>query len=391
LKTLYFDCFAGISGDMALGALVDLGAEPERILAALATLPVKGFRLDWERVNRNGIQATRALVETDEDHHHRGLSKILGIIDGSDVGVRAKKIASDIFTRLAEAEATVHGVGVDEIHFHEVGALDAIVDIVGTAVAIKSLGIERFVGSPVRTGFGTVRCAHGDYPIPAPATAMLLRGIPTYAGELEGEWTTPTGAAILTALCDGYSTMPPMTVEKIGYGAGGRLAERMPNLLRLFLGETRSGEENEVLVIETEIDDMSPQIFGHLHDLLPPTGALDWFVTPVQMKKNRPGSLLTVICRPESRQAVADLLFSETTTLGYRCHLAGREELDRRIAKVTTSLGEIGIKEALRGGAVVNAMPEYEDVRRIAAQSGRPMKEVAEAAMRAYAESHGKR
>jgi uncharacterized protein (TIGR00299 family) protein len=371
---------------MALGALVDLGADPGAILAALDTLPVKGFRLAWEKVNRNGIQATAALVETDEDHHHRGLSKILGIIDGSRISSRAKKIASDIFTRLAEAEAKVHGVGLNEVHFHEVGALDAIVDIVGTAVAIESLGAECIIGSPVRTGFGTVRCAHGDYPIPAPATALLLRGVPTYAGELEGEWITPTGAAILTTLCESFQRMPPMTVDKAGYGAGSRIVENMPNLLRLFIGETHSSDESEVLVIETEIDDMNPQVFGHLHDILPQAGALDWFVTPVQMKKNRPGNLLTVICRNADRPAVAELLFRETTTIGYRYYSAAREELERRVTMVVTPLGKIGVKEALRGGAVVNAMPEYEDVRRISAQSGKPLKEVQEAAMRAYAE-----
>ncbi|HUX06466.1 MAG TPA: nickel pincer cofactor biosynthesis protein LarC [Acidobacteriota bacterium] len=386
MRTLYFDCFAGISGDMALGALVDLGADRDALLAALNTLPVEGFRLSFEQANKNGIEATRAIVATDEDHHHRGLSKIIGIIDGSGISDNARQLAKRIFTRLGETEAEIHGVGVEEIHFHEVGALDAIVDIVGAAVAVDLIGAESIISSPVRTGFGTVRCAHGDYPIPAPATALLLRDVPIYAGELEGEWSTPTGAAILTTICSGFGNMPAMRVKRIGYGAGNRSVESMPNLLRVFLGETEDSEPSEVVVIEAEIDDMNPQLFGHLHDLLPAAGALDWYLTPVQMKKNRPGSLLTVICKPASRPAVAELIFRETTTIGYRYYRAAREELEREVVKVDTPLGEIGFKVARRGGGIVNVMPEFDDLRRTAAVSGRPLKEVREIAMRAFME-----
>ena len=287
VKILYFDCFAGISGDMVLGALAGAGADREAIAAALDGLPVSGFELVWEQVNRNGIEAVRAVVTTAEDHHHRGLGAVLEIIEKGNIAVGIKKTASAIFRNLAEAEAAVHGKSVDEIHFHEVGALDAIVDIVGAAAALENLGAKLIIGSPVRTGFGTVRCAHGDYPIPAPGTAALLRngGIPSYAGEVEGEWTTPTGAAILSAVCSRYQSMPRMDIAKIGYGAGGRTHPELPNLLRVFVGESEEGAATEVVVMETEIDDTNPQLIGHLHSLLPAAGALDWYTTPVQMKK----------------------------------------------------------------------------------------------------------
>jgi len=350
VRILYFDCFAGISGDMVLGALADLGADRDAITKALDSLPVSDFELTWKKENRNGIESTRAVVRTEENHHHRGLSDILKIIGESDIGKAARETAEAIFTRLAEAEAGVHGVSVDEIHFHELGALDAIVDIVATAVAV--INAELIMGSPVRTGFGTVRCAHGDYPIPAPGTAALLAEgkVPAYAGEIEGEWTTPTGAAILTALCDRYEELPRMTIERIGYGAGSRTHPSLPNMLRLFLGNSDEAAHNEVVVLETEIDDASPQLLGNLHNLLPKAGAIDWFITPVQMKKNRPGTLLTVICRPESRPALAEMIFRETTTIGYRYYRAAREELEREVVQIATPLGEVGIKVARRGG-----------------------------------------
>ena len=388
VKTLYFDCFAGISGDMVLGALAGAGADREAIAAALDGLPVGGFELTWERVNRNGIESDRAVVTTAEDHHHRGLGAVLEIIEKGRIGGGVKKTASAIFRNLAEAEAAVHGKSVDEIHFHEVGALDAIVDIVGAATALDSLAAELIIASPVRAGFGTVRCAHGDYPIPAPGTAALLRsgGIPCYAGEIEGEWTTPTGAAILSAVCSRYQSMPRMDIESIGYGAGGRTHPDLPNLLRVFVGRTEGGEPTEVVVMETEIDDTNPQLIGHLHNLLPAVGALDWYTTPVQMKKNRPGTLLTVICEPAKQPELADLLFRETTTIGYRYYTAAREELQREIVRIATPLGDVDVKVARRGGEVVNAMPEFEDLRRIAEVTGRPLKQVSDMAIRTWLE-----
>jgi len=385
MRTIYFDCFAGISGDMTLGALVDAGADGEKVSAALATLPVGGFELSWERVESNGIAATRAVIATKESHHHRGLGRILEIIGASGISGEAKSTAEKIFKRLAEAEAGVHGVPIDKVHFHEVGAVDAIVDIVGAAVAVDLLGAELCIGSPVRTGFGTVRCAHGEYPIPAPGTAALLKGVPAYAGQFEGEWTTPTGAAILTALCRRFEPLPQMRSERIGYGAGSRRHEALPNLLRVFVGELTEEQANEVTVLEAQIDDMSPEIAGHLQGRLREAGALDCYVTPVQMKKNRPGFLLTIICRPGLRPVLADLLFRESTTIGYRYHTAGREELERSIEEVETPYGTVGVKVARRGGRVVNAAPEYEDCLRAAEAAGVPLKTVRDAATGAYA------
>lgn len=369
---------------MTLGALANLGVDCKGINSALDSLSVSGFDLKWEETSRNGISATRAIVSTDEDHHHRGLPQILEIIDSSGIEDRAKTLAARIFTRLAGAESEVHGVPVAEIHFHEVGAVDAIVDILGAAVAVTSLGVEKVIGSPVRTGFGTVRCAHGLFPVPAPATAALLRNIPTYAGEIEGEWTTPTGAAILSTLCDSYQSVPNMKVERIGYGAGSREHDDLPNLLRIFIGELVNDRAPEVVVMETQVDDMNPQLVDHLQNRLMERGALDWYVTPVQMKKNRPGMLLTVICPPERRPELAEIIFSETTTIGYRFYSAAREELEREIVSVATPLGEVRVKLARRGGLVVNASPEFEDCRRIAEESGRPLKEIRDLAISFY-------
>jgi uncharacterized protein (TIGR00299 family) protein len=387
LKTLYFDCFAGISGDMALAALIDAGADPEKILSVLSTLPVTGYKLSWQKIKRNGLAATQASVKTSEDHHHRGLPEILEIIEAGGLSERARNCAARIFRRLAEAEAEAHGVSVEKVHFHEVGAVDAIVDIVGTAVAADLLDADLFISSPVRVGFGTVRCAHGVYPIPAPGTAALLRGVPTYAGEFEGEWTTPTGAAILTALCARFEPQPEMRVERIGYGAGSREHTSLANLLRIFLGETPEGASTEVVVLEAEMDDVNPQIIGRLAELLPAAGALDWYTTPVQMKKNRPGILLTAICPPAHRPELADIIFKETTTIGYRYYRAARDELERNLETVQTPLGAIRVKVARRGGVVMNAAPEYEDCRKAAEAGGRPFKEVRDMAMRAYLES----
>lgn len=386
MKTIYIDCSSGISGDMMLGALVDLGVDGRQILSSLKTLPIGDFSLSWERTFRRGISATWAKVDVPKQHHHRGLADILKIIDESDISIRAKELSSRIFTRLAKAEAKVHGSDIESVHFHEVGAVDAIVDIVGTAVALDLLGELKIIGSPVRTGFGSVHCAHGDYPVPAPGTAALLKGVPAYAGEAEGEWTTPTGAAILTALCESYGPMPTMSIEEIGYGAGSREHESIPNLLRLLLGETSAATKQEVMVIETQLDDMDPEIFSHLSDLLSKSGALDWYITPVQMKKNRPGQLLTIFCRQEAREEIASLLFSETTTIGLRYYTAAREELEREFVTVKTELGEVKIKVAKHMGKVMNAAPEYDDCRKLAEQTGTPLKRIRELAMKAWLE-----
>lgn len=388
MKTIHIDCSSGVAGDMFLGAFIDLGVDPEAVKSALATLPVHGFELTFEKVTRNSIAATHAIVHVDHHHHHhhRGLGDVLSIIEQSGLNRLAKDLATHMFTRLGEAEARVHATTADKVHFHEVGAVDAIVDICGAAVCVDLLGEVIFTAAPVRTGFGSVRAAHGMLPVPAPGTAALLTGIPAFAGEIEGEWATPTGVAILGALAGGYGQMPAMTVHSVGYGAGTREHPDLANILRLIAGERQKPRGTEITIIEAEIDDMNPQIFGHLYNRLSGAGALDWYVTPVQMKKNRPGSLLTVLCRPEMREKIADILFRETTTIGYRHYAAEREELLREIVIVRTEFGEVGIKIARRDGELMNAQPEYEDCRRLAESCGLPLKRVQELAMRAFHE-----
>jgi uncharacterized protein (TIGR00299 family) protein len=383
-RILYFDCFAGISGDMTLGALFDLGVDASKVSNALATLPLQGFSLAAEPTMRNGISGTQAVVKTDEGHHHRGLKEILDIIEASKVSGPAKALASKIFGKLAESEAKIHGIDIEKVHFHEVGALDAIVDIVGAAVALDSLGDIRCICSPIRVGHGTIKIAHGTYPIPAPATAGLLSGIPVFAGDFPGEWTTPTGAAILSTICTEFGPMPTLAIDKIGYGSGTREHPDLPNMLRLVLGKETTSEAPEVMLLETQIDDMNPETFSHLHDLLAQSPALDWYLTAIQMKKNRPGTLLTVLCRPADREAIAAIVLKETSTIGYRYRMMNRFELDREFAKVTTEFGEITIKTANLDGETINAAPEYEDCHKAALEHDVPLEQVRQAALAAW-------
>lgn len=384
MDIVYFDCSSGISGDMALAAFVDLGVPAGTIESALESLPLDGYSLRWERAHRAGISANRAIVETQEGHVHRGLGDVLEIIRGGHLSEKARGLAEAIFRRLAEAEAEVHGTTVENIHFHEVGAADAIIDIVGAAVAAASLGDVRFVGSPVRTGFGTISIAHGEYPVPAPGTASLLRGVPVFGGEIEGEWCTPTGAAILTTLCSHYGPMPAMTMERIGHGAGSKEHRRLPNVLRLIGGESAKAQSCGMIVMETQVDDASPELLGHLGERLSDSGAVDWFITPVLMKKNRPGHLITVHCKPEQREAFSALLFAETTTIGCRWYGVEREELEREVVSVETELGPIRVKIARRNGEIVNVAPEFEDCREAARRGGLPLKQVQHMAVFAW-------
>lgn len=388
MKTIYFDCFSGISGDMTLGALVDLGVDENLILKALKSLPVTKYEISWKQIVKKGIGATFADVKSLEDHHHRGLTKIIEIINQGDLTPGARELAIRIFTRLAEAEASVHKIEIDKVHFHEVGAVDAIVDIVGAAVAIDSLGETRFIGSPVRTGFGTVAMAHGQFPIPAPATALLLRGVPVFAGEYQGEWVTPTGAAILSTICSEFGEMPPMSMEKIGYGAGSRDHEHLPNVLRVIQGETAEKTGEKVVVIEAQVDDMNPENFSYLSDLLASSDALDYYLTAIQMKKNRPGNLITVLCREEKLGQISDLLFKETSTIGFRYYRAERLELERELVALSLDGQEIRIKIARKGDKIINAAPEYEDCARLASQSGTPLKKIQNLAMKLFAEKY---
>ena len=397
MKTLYFDCFAGASGDMILGALIAAGVEPETFKQRLSLLGLAGYSVDFETVDRSGISATYARVQTSEDHSHRHLFDILKIIYESRLSANVKVLADRIFSSLAEAEARVHNVPVEQIHFHEVGGLDAIIDVVGAAICFELLEIDRFVASPLHVGSGTVEMAHGRYPVPPPAVTELLKGVPFYAADTVGELVTPTGAAIITTVCAEYGPIPRLKLERTGYGAGTRQYEKFPNALRVLIGEQVSTESanapaspvERLWMIETNMDDVSPQILGHVMERAFELGALDCYFTAVQMKKNRPGVLLSILCRDEQRASLSELLFSETTTLGVRAYEVERRALERRIVTVETQYGPIDVKVARLNGHIVKEMPEYEQCRRAARDGNVPLRVVEEAAREAFAR-HGK-
>jgi pyridinium-3,5-bisthiocarboxylic acid mononucleotide nickel chelatase len=381
LRCAYFDCFSGISGDMVLGALVDAGADLRAIESELRKLGLEGWSISAERVKRGQIFGTQVRVETSEGHHHRGLSVILGRIEKAQLAPRAAERASRIFTRLAAAEAKVHQVPIEQVHFHEVGAVDSIVDIVGAAIGFELLGIDTFACSPLDVGSGQVKTAHGVLPVPAPATAELLKGAPVYTSGIVKELVTPTGAAIATTLSTRYSEIPEMTLRAIGYGAGSADLVEKANVLRILAGEVMATEPGEhwdapVTVIETNVDDMSPQIYGYFAERVLGAGALDVFSAPVQMKKNRPGLLITILAEAANASRLIDLLFRETTTIGVRTHQVRRKTLDRELVPVMTDFGEVKMKISRMNGTVLNAAPEYEDCQRIAAEKGIPLKHV---------------
>jgi pyridinium-3,5-bisthiocarboxylic acid mononucleotide nickel chelatase len=392
-RIAYFDCFSGISGDMVLGALVDSGADLRAIESELRKLDLEGWTISAEKVKRGQISATQVQVATSEGHHHRGLSIILERIEKARLVPRAEQRARRIFTRLAESEAKVHNVPVEKVHFHEVGAVDSIVDIVGAAVGFELLGVDEFACSPLDVGAGQVMTAHGLLPVPAPATADLLRGAPVYTSGIQKELVTPTGAAIATTLSTTYAKIPEMTLQTIGYGAGSADFPEKANVVRLLIGEresARNGEDSPsladapVTVIETNVDDMSPQIYGYFVERALAAGALDVFSTSVSMKKNRPGLLVTVLCEPNHVTQLTNLLFSETTTIGVRMHEARRRTLAREFLNVETVFGEVRMKISRLNGSVLTAAPEYDDCRRIAAAQGIPLKEVLAAASYAF-------
>lgn len=386
MKIAYFDCFAGASGDMILGALLDAGLDLADLKGQLDKLGLSHWDVDRCDVVKNGISGSQAMVSVDEEHHHhhhRHLPDITAIIENSTLDAAVKRDSVRIFNRLAEAEAKVHNTTVDHIHFHEVGAMDAIIDVVGGVIGIHRLGIERIVCSPLHVGSGTVDCAHGTLPVPAPATAELVRGRPIYSSGVRGELLTPTGAAILTTLAEDFGALPPMTVDRIGHGAG--TADRsIANMLRVFIGSApRPGTTfamEQTATIETTIDDMNPQIYDHLIEKALAIGALDIFMTPVQMKKNRSGTLVTVLCRPEMVTVLADFLFRETTTIGLRWRLDNRFTLQRDFITVKTRFGPISCKTAMLGDAQVNVTPEYDDCKQAAAAHNVPLKVVIDAA-----------
>ena len=417
-RTLYLDCFAGISGDMFLGALLDCGLDFEFLKNELAKLGVPGYELSLTRVDRSGISAAKFDVELlpepvdesaaphthdhlhghththahgDTEHsHHRALSDIKRLIAASALGETVKARAQHVFQRLGEAEAKIHNLPLEAVHFHEVGALDSIVDIVGACIGLEALHIDRVIASPLHVGSGTFKCAHGIYPVPGPAATELLQGVPIYAKDIEGELVTPTGAALVAVLAESFGPLPLLRIECTGYGAGTREYPKFPNVLRAVIGELLSDAHDTpdtVTVIEANLDDLSPQVLGHVLELVLAAGALDLFYTPVQMKKNRPGVLLTLLCKPVDRARMCELLFRETTTLGVRYREERREILRREFVTVTTPYGAIRLKLAKdKAGHVLNAAPEYEDCRAAAAAHQAALRDVQTAALRAYAE-----
>lgn len=384
-RIVYFDCASGASGDMLLGAVVDLGLPVERLREDLARLGVEGYRLESRVVTRSGLAATKVdVVAETAGQPHRHLSHVLAILDASTLETEVKVRAGALFRRLAEAEAAVHGTTPEKVHFHEVGALDSIVDIVGGVLALRWLEPARIVSSPLNVGTGTITMSHGTFPVPPPATARLVEGVPVY-GAGEGELLTPTGALLVTAHASEYGPLPPMRLERTGHGAGGRDTKGRPNVLRLIVGSETAAEGAErVLVLETEVDDAPPQLMGSLIDRLLAAGAVDAFLTAVQMKKGRPGVLVTAVAPPSAREAIEEVLFRETTTLGVRRQEWERTTLDRETRTVGTAYGPIRVKIGQRRGAVYNAWPEFGDCERAAAGHGVPVKEVLAAALAAW-------
>jgi pyridinium-3,5-bisthiocarboxylic acid mononucleotide nickel chelatase len=388
MKLAYFDCSSGISGDMTLGALVDAGVALEKLNDAVGSLGLPGCRIRAQEVKKHAIRATQVTVEYEHEHAHRHLHHILAMIDAGRLTDRQKDLARRIFTRLAEAEAKVHGTAIEKVHFHEVGAADSIADIVGTAVGWDLLGIEQAVASAVPTGTGRIRIAHGDFSVPAPATAELLRGVPLAESAISAELTTPTGAAILTTLAGSFGPPPAMKIEQIGYGAGQKELAEQPNVLRLLVGEAvgvgPGAASEQVWVVETNLDDIAGELVGYCTGRLWEAGALDVYTTPIQMKKNRPGVVLSVVCRADNVAAVEEIIFRETTTLGIRRWPVSRHVLARKAHSVQTSFGQVEGKVGWLADGAARFAPEFESCRRIAAEQQVPLREVYEAAQRAF-------
>jgi len=426
-RVMYFDCFSGAAGDMMLAALLDAGLPVDELERALGSLGV-GHELKIAKVMRAGLSATHfSVTEQGGTHHqhphshdhahdhphthshgqghahshshgHRSLHEIAHLIDHSSLSPAGKTRAVALFRRLAEAEAAIHNMSVDDVHLHEVGALDSIIDIVGAVFALEWFGVDDIVSSPLNVGSGTVQMAHGTFPVPAPATLRLLAGLPIYSSGIQAELVTPTGALLVSGYARSFGPMPSMSVSRIGYGAGTKSLDPVPNVLRVVIGERASASEpvnavgqQSVLKIECEIDDMNPQLYGPVSERLMAAGALDVFLTPVYMKKGRPGTLLTLLAPSDRRQGLCDLLFRETTTIGVRFEPVMRETLDRRWVDVTITGGTVRMKVGSRDDVVLNVVPEFDDCVRVAEATGQPVKVVQAEAMRAWLESTDRR
>ena len=405
-KILYLDCFSGVSGDMLLGACLDAGVPLDAVRGALGSLGLEDHAVGATRVLRAGVSATRWTLEErvpavaaahphahgpgapPHHHPHRRVAEIEALIARSALAPASRDRAIGLLRRLAEIEADIHQVPVARVHLHEVGALDSILDIVGGVFALEWFGADRIVASPLNLGSGLVRCAHGTFPVPAPATARLVQGVPVYQDGPAVELTTPTGALLVTGFADAYGPLPPMRIQAIGYGAGGHDFADRPNVLRILVGEAEAvepaGTRDRVTLLTFEIDDMNPQIYGVLMEALLAAGALDVYYTAVQMKKNRPGTLVTVLAPPAARAALQAIVFRETTTLGVRYHDVEREVLARDTVTVETPWGSVPVKVARLGGAVANAAPEFDACAALARAHGVAVKDVQAAAMKAW-------
>ncbi|MDK1020705.1 MAG: nickel pincer cofactor biosynthesis protein LarC [Candidatus Hydrogenedentes bacterium] len=384
MKTLYFDCFCGAAGDMIAGALIDAGADFEAIRHGLATLDVSGYSLSARKIDKHGTMATKFDVDIDAENGqpHRHLRDIVQIIESGDLPPEVKEASLETFRRLAEAEAEVHGTTPEKIHFHEVGAVDSIVDIVATHLALHQLKPERIFSSALHVGSGTVKCAHGIMPVPAPATALLLRGIPSYGGEVDGELVTPTGAALMAQIADEFGPMPEMRVETIGSGSGTKDLPDRPNVIRVFYGETtEAGAATEtIVVVETNIDDMNPELFPPLINDLLEAGARDAFLTPILGKKGRPAHLITILVDEVELNSVTRVLFRGSTTLGLRMRREQRICLEREWKTAKTPWGAVRVKIGRFEGDTTSTSPEYDDCVRVASEGGVSTREVYEAA-----------
>ena len=387
-KILFIEPFSGISGDMMVAALLDLGFSFDELQAKLERLPLKGYQLSSQKCARSGIQAVKFDVQAGHSHAHRTFADIREMIQSSGLSPWVKEKSIEAFRRLAEAEGKIHGQPPDKVHFHEVGAIDSIVDIVGAMIAVEGFLPALIVSSPVNVGQGTLECQHGIYPVPGPATQEILRGIPTYSNTVTGELTTPTGATLLVTLAEEFGLQPAMKIRASGYGAGSRQTPGNANVLRISLGESVAASsispEEQVAIIEATIDDMSPQIYGHFQEKALAAGALDVYATPIYMKKNRPALKMTCVCAVADVDRMAELIFSETTTIGIRHSVAQRKTLRREFVSVQTDYGAVTMKVSYLDGRQVNFVPEFEDCRRLAMEQRVSLKAVQSAAIHAY-------
>lgn len=383
MKIAYGDLIGGVSGDMFVAALLDLGLPLHKLRSDLRKIPTLKFELKIVKKHVHSIRATQLKVVCAKNEAPRSWKQIRELIQRSKLGAEIKAIGGEIFTCLAQAEAKIHGVAVDKVHFHEVGATDSIVDIMAAAIGVRELGIDVFHFSRIPLGRGISASQHGPLPVPGPATLELLKGLPVFGVDIEGETVTPTGAALVRALGSNFGIQPEMTIEKIGYGTGQKEFPTRPNLVRLIVGQSRTGwQQEEMLVIETNIDDMNPQFFDHVMERLFDAGARDVFLTPIQMKKNRPAMLLRVIAEARDRDKLARIIFQETSTIGIRYYPIGRTILKRESKKIKTRFGEIQVKIVDGPDGRKRAMPEYDDLKRIAAAKDLPIQRIHDEVMR---------